>query len=77
MPSGIRPLPCVARMAVQRLVLRLRHDLHVAALRRVERDDVIAGLHRGHAGADLAHDARALVAEDDGEEPLGVGARNA
>jgi hypothetical protein len=26
-PSGISPLPCVARMAVQRFVLRLRHDL--------------------------------------------------
>src|SRR5579862_5540587 len=27
-PSGIRPFPCVARIAVQRLVLRDRHDLH-------------------------------------------------
>src|SRR5215469_16744341 len=27
-PSGITPLPCVARMAVQRLVLRERQDLH-------------------------------------------------
>ena len=27
-PSGISPLPCVARIAVHRLVLRLRHDLH-------------------------------------------------
>jgi hypothetical protein len=27
-PSGITPLPWVARMAVQRLVLRDRHDLH-------------------------------------------------
>src|SRR4030095_17122794 len=27
-PSGITPLPCVARIAVHRLVLRDRHDLH-------------------------------------------------
>ena len=27
-PSGISPLPCVARIAVHRFVLRLRHDLH-------------------------------------------------
>ena len=27
-PSGIRPLPWVARMAVHRLVLREVHDLH-------------------------------------------------
>ena len=43
-PSGITPLPCVARIAVQRLVLRDRHDLHCAAFGRVERDDVIARL---------------------------------
>ena len=29
----------------------------------------------GHAGADLAHDARALVAQDRREEPLGIRAR--
>ncbi len=34
------------------------------ALRRVERDDVVALLHRGHARPDVDHDARALVAED-------------
>ena len=30
----------------------------LAAFGRVERDDVVADLDRGHAGADLAHDAR-------------------
>ena len=60
---------------MQRLVLRDRHDGHCAALGRVERDDVVALLHRGHAGAHVHHDARALVAEDGGKEALGVGAR--
>ena len=43
-PSGITPLPCVARIAVHRFVLRDRHDLHCAALGRVERDHVVARL---------------------------------
>src|SRR5215475_10800285 len=34
------------------------------AFRRVQRDDVIAHFHRCHAGADLADDARALMAEN-------------
>jgi hypothetical protein len=45
------------------------------ALGGVERDDMIAGLQRGHALAHLQHDARALMAEDRGEQPLGVRAR--
>ena len=36
---------------------------------------MVAGLQRGHAGADLAHDAGALVAEDRREQALGIGAR--
>jgi hypothetical protein len=36
---------------------------------------MIAGLQRRHALADLQHDARALMAEDRGEQPLGVRAR--
>ncbi len=44
------------------------------AFRRVERDDVIAHLQAGHAGAHLGHDTRALMAEDCGEDALGVGA---
>ena len=49
-PSGIRPCPWVARIAVQRLVLRLRHEGHCAAFRRVERDHVVAFLHASHPG---------------------------
>ena len=45
------------------------------ALRRIERDDVVAWLHRGDARADLDDDAGALVAEDRREEALGIGAR--
>ncbi len=69
MPSGISPLPWVARIAVHRLVLPRQARLTLAAFGRVERDDVVAGLHRGDARADLAHDARALVAEDAGNRP--------
>jgi hypothetical protein len=47
----------------------------LAVFWRVERNDVIAFLHRGHAGADVDNNAGALVAEDRGKEPLGVGAR--
>ena len=36
---------------------------------------MVAGRERRHAGADLDHDARALVSEDRREEPLGIGAR--
>src|ERR1700753_4263879 len=42
------------------------------AFRGVERNDVVAGLHRDDAGADLADDARALVTEDGGEDALAV-----
>jgi hypothetical protein len=47
----------------------------LAVFWRVERNDVIAFLHRGHAGADVDNNAGALVAEDRGKEPLGVCAR--
>ena len=50
-------------------------ELALAALRRVERDHVVAGRHGGHAGPDLFHDRAALVAEDRGEQSLRVGAR--
>ncbi len=36
----------------------------LAAFRRVERNDVISRLHRDHAGAHLADDAGALMAQD-------------
>ena len=49
--------------------------LALPALGRVERDHVVALLERGHARADVDHDARALVAEDRREQALGVGAR--
>jgi len=35
---------------------------------------VVAGLERGHARAAFEHDAGAFVAEDGGEEALGIGA---
>ena len=47
----------------------------LAAFGRVERDDVIAPLDAGHAGADIDHDARAFVSENGGKETLGIGAR--
>jgi hypothetical protein len=47
----------------------------LAAFGGVKRDHVIAHLDRGHAGADLDHHARAFMAQNGGEQPLGVGAR--
>ena len=66
------PLPWVARMAVHRLVLRDRQRFALPAFRRVERDDVVAGFDAGDARADLQHHARALVAEDGGEQALRI-----
>ena len=44
----------------------------LAAFRRVERDDVIAGLHAGDARSNLPDDARAFMAKDGGEDALAV-----
>jgi len=49
--------------------------LALAAFRRVERNDVIARLDRGHARAYFAHDARAFMAKNGGEFALGIEAR--
>ncbi len=46
--------------------------LTFAAFGRVQRDHVIARLHAGHARPDLAHHARALVAEDRREDAFAV-----
>src|SRR3546814_15478748 len=46
----------------------------LAAFGRVERDHMVAGLHRGDARADLPHDACALMAQDRGAEALAVDA---
>ncbi len=48
--------------------------LALPALRRIERDDVVALLQRGHARADVDHDAGALVAEDRREKPFRISA---
>ncbi len=42
------------------------------AFRRVERDHVVAGFHRQHAGADFAHDAGSFMTEDGGEDSFAV-----
>jgi hypothetical protein len=47
-----------------------------AALRRVQRDDMIADLHAGHPGANLAHDAGTLMPHDGREQALRVRARD-
>ena len=50
-------------------------ELALAALGRVERDDVVALLEGGHAGPDVDHDAGAFMAEDRREHAFRVGAR--
>ena len=47
-------------------------ELAFAAFGRVERDDMIAGLQRGHALAHFDHHARAFVAQHGGEQALGI-----
>ena len=75
MPSGIRPLPCVARIAWHRLVLRDRQNLHC------RHSGVYSGMTWSPVlsvvtpGPDVDHDARALVAEDGREDAFRVGAR--
>jgi hypothetical protein len=44
-------------------------------LRYVEGDDVVADVHAGHSLAHALDHAAALVAEDRGEDALGIGAR--
>ena len=70
MPSGITPLPCVARIAVQRFVLCEVQDLHWRH----------SGVYSGMTwspffsvvtpGPDVDDDARAFVAEDHREQCL-------
>src|ERR1700737_788451 len=73
--------------AVRHHALALRHPdllaeiglaaeavLALAAFRRVEGDDVIALLEAGDAGTDVDDDAGALMTEDGGKQPLGIGA---
>ena len=50
-------------------------EFALTAFRGVQRDDEIAGLDRGDAGADIAHDTRALMAQDRGKQALRIGAR--
>src|SRR5262245_16455188 len=52
--------------------LARRAGLALAALRRVERDDVVALLERPDARAHVHDDARAFVAKDDGKEAFRV-----
>src|SRR6185312_4876330 len=49
--------------------------LALPALRRIERNDVIALFQRGDAWSDIDHDSRALVSEDHREEALRVRTR--
>jgi hypothetical protein len=74
-PSGIRPWPWVERMAVHRVRLARQAGVAFAAFGRVERNDVIALLHGGDAGADIDHHARTLMPEDRREEAFRIGAR--
>ena len=57
---------------MHRLVLPAEAALALAAFGDVERDDMIARLHAGHARPHLADHAGALMAEDRGEQALAV-----
>ncbi|MOA00527.1 hypothetical protein D3C78_1198970 [compost metagenome] len=47
-------------------------ELALAAFGRVERNDVVAGLERGHAFAHFDHHARAFMAQHGGEQAFGI-----
>ena len=79
------PLVREARCAVGHQALSLRRAdrgaevglpaearLTLAAFGRVERDDVIAGLHTGHASADFADDPGTLMPQHAREQPLRI-----
>ena len=74
-PSGRWPWPCCSRIARQRFVRGEQAVDALAALRREERDDVVALGERGDALADALDDARALVAEHRRRVAGRVGAR--
>jgi hypothetical protein len=65
------------RRADRRAQIRLARQARfaLAAFGRIQRDDVVAFLHRGDARADVHYDPRALVAEDGREQALGIAAR--
>ena len=55
MPSGIRPLPWVERIASAQVGLCRQAELAVAALGCVERDQVVTGFEPGHTRTYLHH----------------------
>jgi hypothetical protein len=69
-PSGITPLPWVARGHAQ-VGLAALAEQAFAAFGGVERNHVVAGLDAGHAFAHLHHDAGAFVAQHHGNRPSG------
>jgi hypothetical protein len=74
-PSGISPWTLGRAHLLAEVRLGVQAVFAFPAFGGVERDDMVAGLQRRHALAHLQHDARALMAEDRGEQPLGVRAR--
>ncbi|MGY3457401.1 hypothetical protein ACVWW5_002851 [Bradyrhizobium sp. LM3.4] len=72
MPSGITPLPLSRADCGAEIGLLAEAAFALPAFRRVERDDVVARLHRGHARTDLANDAGALMAQDRREDSFAV-----
>src|SRR5580704_7365875 len=66
-------LGCADLRAQIRLARQARFAL--PALRRIQRNDVIALLQRGHSRPDVDDDAATLVAENDGKQALRIGTR--
>ena len=74
-PSGIKPLPWVARIAVHRLVLCEVQDLHWRHSGVYSGNDMIALAQRGHARPDVDHDARTFVTQNRRKQALRIRAR--
>ncbi len=69
-PVGHQPLALGGPDRGAQVRLARQAAFALAALGRVERNDVVARLHAGHAGAHLQHHPRAFMAQDRREQTL-------
>jgi len=71
-----QPLALCGADLLAEIGLGVQAVLALAALRRIERYDVVAGFQRGDARPDLDYDASAFVAHDGRKQPFRIGTRD-
>jgi hypothetical protein len=72
---GHQAAPLGAADGLAQVGLLRQAEFALAAFRRVQRDDMVVAAQGGHARADVAHHARALVSQDRREDAFRIGAR--